>query len=185
MKTIDILILLGGVLYTPILERIGRHKSSSSRELINKNQSTDVTTSQYISWSVIFICNYLPIVVGHVHPSLDLSENIKWILFGIILLGYYVRYTAMRTLGKYFTRTLKTEQNQKVIQEGIYSYVRHPGYLGNAIVWLPYNLGYSQNIWCLSICLILITVYTSHRTFVEEDMMVQQFGDAYRKYQKS
>lgn len=41
-----------------------------------------------------------------------------------------VRYQCYRTLGKFFTYELKVHDEQKLVTEGPYRYVRHPSYTG-------------------------------------------------------
>ncbi|WP_220388646.1 methyltransferase family protein [Mycolicibacterium fluoranthenivorans] len=49
--------------------------------------------------------------------------------------GLVLRIAAMRTLGAYYTRTLKADQAQPVVDAGPYSMVRHPGYAGALLIW--------------------------------------------------
>jgi protein-S-isoprenylcysteine O-methyltransferase Ste14 len=56
------------------------------------------------------------------------------------LAGLGVRAWSMRTLGRAYTRTLRTEPEQRVVEAGPYRYVRHPGYLGSNLIWLGFAL---------------------------------------------
>ena len=53
---------------------------------------------------------------------------------GVVLMaaGFVLRVISMRTLGRFFTRTLRTREQQHVVSTGIYRVVRHPGYLGDS-----------------------------------------------------
>ena len=51
------------------------------------------------------------------------------------LTGIGIRAWSMRTLGRAYTRTLRTEGGQPVIDDGPYRLVRHPGYLGSLLIW--------------------------------------------------
>jgi protein-S-isoprenylcysteine O-methyltransferase Ste14 len=56
------------------------------------------------------------------------------------LAGLGVRAWSMRTLGRAYSRTLRAEREQRVVEAGPYRYVRHPGYLGSNLIWLGFAL---------------------------------------------
>jgi protein-S-isoprenylcysteine O-methyltransferase Ste14 len=54
--------------------------------------------------------------------------------------GLGLRAWSMQTLGRSYSRTLRTEEGQRVIDTGPYRYVRHPGYAGSLLIWLGFAL---------------------------------------------
>ena len=54
--------------------------------------------------------------------------------------GIALRTWSMRTLGASYTRTLRTEVEQQVIDTGPYRLVRHPGYAGSLLIWAGFAL---------------------------------------------
>ncbi|MDD4865617.1 MAG: isoprenylcysteine carboxylmethyltransferase family protein [Mycobacterium sp.] len=52
------------------------------------------------------------------------------------LCGFALRVWSMSTLGSFYTRTLRTAQDQIVIDTGPYRLIRHPGYAGALLVWV-------------------------------------------------
>ena len=54
----------------------------------------------------------------------------------ISLLGYVFVFFVFRE-NSYASRVVEVENNQKVISTGVYSFVRHPMYVGVIIMWLP------------------------------------------------
>ena len=50
---------------------------------------------------------------------------------GSTLLGVTIRLWARKTLGVYFSASLRTVETHELITHGIYKYVRHPAYTGN------------------------------------------------------
>jgi protein-S-isoprenylcysteine O-methyltransferase Ste14 len=74
----------------------------------------------------------------------------------------------------------KTRHHQ-IIQTGPYRIVRHPMYMG----MIPFFLGISLclgSYWGL-LPMVLLNVLIAHRTYHEEDFLVQTFGDDYKRYQ--
>lgn len=54
--------------------------------------------------------------------------------------GLGLRAWSMRTLGAAYTRTLRTNEQQRVIDDGPYRLVRHPGYSGSLLTWIGFAL---------------------------------------------
>lgn len=54
--------------------------------------------------------------------------------------GLALRAWSMETLGHSYTRTLRTEVEQPVIDTGPYRLVRHPGYLGSLLIWTGFGI---------------------------------------------
>ncbi len=61
---------------------------------------------------------------------------------GLALLasGLTLRAWSMRTLGASYTRTLRTQSEQRVVDTGPYRLVRHPGYAGSLLTWTGFAL---------------------------------------------
>lgn len=57
---------------------------------------------------------------------------------GLILqaCGLSLRVWSMRTLGRFYTRTLRTAQDQHLVEAGPYRVIRHPGYTGALLMWI-------------------------------------------------
>ncbi len=49
--------------------------------------------------------------------------------------GFALRVWSMRTLGNFYSRTLRTTEDQHVVDNGPYRMIRHPGYTGALLVW--------------------------------------------------
>ena len=70
----------------------------------------------------------------------------------------------------------------ELIISGIHRYVRHPLYLGTFLfIW---GLAVLFPYFSLVIANTIITVYTLLAIPFEEEKLVQEFGDQYRRYQK-
>lgn len=73
---------------------------------------------------------------------------------------------------------------QQVVTGGAYGFVRHPLYLQAIIVWLSVALGFSSPATLLIAVLYVIPAYIIFSRS-EEEMMLSQFGGAYRDYRES
>lgn len=101
----------------------------------------------------------------------------------LIIIGLIVRVTSILTLKKQFTYTVTKIENHELIETGIYKNLRHPGYLGQMIIFLGISTCLSN--W-ISILLMIIPVLLGylHRINIEEKFMVEQMGQTYIDYQK-
>jgi protein-S-isoprenylcysteine O-methyltransferase Ste14 len=112
-----------------------------------------------------------------------LPARFGWVGVGLMATGLALRVAAARTLGASYTRTLRTQAGQPVVQVGPYRFVRHPGYAGVLAMWLGYGVALT------SAPAILVTtgpnlVAYLRRIDAEERMLADSLGDVYRSYQR-
>jgi len=106
------------------------------------------------------------------------------LIFGIIL-----RKLAIQKLGVHFSYSLETEsleterEHQPIIADGIYKYIRHPSYLGIFLIILSFSIIYI-NLPGFLIEILFLWLYISRRISLEEKMMINTFGDIYRRYMR-
>jgi protein-S-isoprenylcysteine O-methyltransferase Ste14 len=73
-------------------------------------------------------------------PAARLPRAAAPIGVGLQALGLGLRAWSMQTLGRSYTRTLRTEEAQHVVDSGPYAVVRHPGYAGSLLIWTGFAL---------------------------------------------
>ena len=56
------------------------------------------------------------------------SELLKYLGLILVLTGIMVRIIAIYTLGKFFTVKLAINKEHKLVDKGLYKYIRHPAY---------------------------------------------------------
>lgn len=106
-------------------------------------------------------------------------------ILGIVILIFalWLLWRAHHDLGKNWSSTVQIKSEQKLVTEGIYSYIRHPIYSAH-ILWgiaqalmLPNWLaGWGGLLFIIPVFLIRIPN--------EEKTMVDQFGEMYTAYMK-
>jgi protein-S-isoprenylcysteine O-methyltransferase Ste14 len=101
----------------------------------------------------------------------------------LAVIGLIIRITSILTLKKQFTYTVTKIEDHELIAEGLYKWIRHPGYLGQLIIFLGISTCLSN--W-ISILLMIIPVLLGYlnRINVEEKFMAQQMGQKYTDYRK-
>ena len=110
-----------------------------------------------------------------------LSLHLGWIGVSIMLAGLVLRSWANQTLGRFYTRTLRTAEDQSIIRSGPYKLIRHPGYSGMLLLWMGAGLAVSNWIAPLVIAPVMLASY-SYRIQSEESMLLTAFGKDYQAY---
>jgi protein-S-isoprenylcysteine O-methyltransferase Ste14 len=112
-----------------------------------------------------------------------LPRSPAWFLFGLglTILGLGLSVYARVWLGRNWSGTVTLKEDHELIRGGPYRRVRHPIYTGILLAVLGSALAEGQ--WRGLVALALITAAFLHKIKVEERVLTEQFGDAYRQYQ--
>ena len=103
--------------------------------------------------------------------------------FILIALGLTIRILSILTLKQYFTYSVSKVDNHKLIQTGLYKVIRHPGYLGQLIIFIGLSISLSNWLSILAMTIPVVIGY-GYRIKVEERFMRDQLGTDYLDYQK-
>jgi protein-S-isoprenylcysteine O-methyltransferase Ste14 len=99
----------------------------------------------------------------------------------LMLGGLAIRWAAILTLGRYFTVNVAISQGHQIIQSGLYRLVRHPSYSGLLLTFA--GTGLSFHNWLSFLLLVTpITAAIRHRIRIEEQALLQAFGQDYADY---
>src|SRR5690606_6392107 len=112
---------------------------------------------------------------------LPLGVGVGWLGVGCMAVGLALQIWAMRTLGALFTLTLRAAEAQPLVVRGPYRAVRHPGYLGQIVVWLGLALA-SRNAAVLAVVAAALAVGYGYRIRAEERMLAATLGAAWNRY---
>jgi protein-S-isoprenylcysteine O-methyltransferase Ste14 len=104
--------------------------------------------------------------------------EILGVCIGALSLGLLV--WTHRTLGKYWTFKLEITPKHKLVTWGPYSRIRHPMY--TAFLTLMFATGMIAADWLILVASALNLLVVYKRIISEERMMIDHFGDEYRKY---
>ena len=98
-------------------------------------------------------------------------------------MGLAIRIISIKTLNKYFTYSITEVANHEIIEKGFYKIIRHPGYLGQLLIFTGISISLSN--W-ISVILMLTSILIGYvnRINVEEKFMLTQLGSSYLSYQK-
>ncbi|MDP2983653.1 MAG: isoprenylcysteine carboxylmethyltransferase family protein [Candidatus Latescibacter sp.] len=156
--------------------------------LRQRRKSTVTASSDKGSLSLLYILITLGYVLSFSIGATKIGRIYHWDTFfaiGIvlILIGLVIRIQSILILKQYFTYSVAKVENHKLIETGLYKRIRHPGYLGQLIIFIGISTSLSN--W-LSILLMIIPIIIGYiyRIKVEERFMIEQTGEIYLNYQK-
>ena len=175
--------LLMGILFLPmfcagIVMMIKNPKLLESRlnaKEKEKKQSLVVKLS-----GLMFLVGFILAGLGFRFGWFPLPKGVV-IVGTVIFLGAYLLYAEVLRENTYLSRTIEVQENQKVIDTGLYGIVRHPMYSATVLLFLsiPLVLGsvYSFLIF-LAYPLIIAKRIKHEEAFLEQEL------DGYREYKQ-
>ncbi len=101
----------------------------------------------------------------------------------LAVIGLMIRIHSLLTLKQYFTYSVAKVENHKILDAGLYQLIRHPGYLGQLIIFTGISTSIS-NWLSILVMMIPVTLGYLYRIKAEEKFMIEQFGEDYLKYQE-
>ncbi|CAB4434367.1 unnamed protein product [Rhizophagus irregularis] len=117
-------------------------------------------------------------IIGKIYPY-QFESFISWFGIFLIFLGIWLRWYAMK-INKFFTRILRIGE-EFIVTEGPYRYIRHPGYLGQLLIWIGFGLSSGNYLVALIIFIAIILTYL-YRIRKEEVVLLRTFGVDYLEY---
>ena len=114
--------------------------------------------------------------------TLNVIMSIPFLLIGVIMRSLS-RATLMKAgLGMLESTRLRIVEDQKLVTTGVYAYIRHPLYLGE----ICRNIGVPLffNSFTGLIFILFGNIFLLLRIRIEEDLLIEEFGDEYFEYRK-
>jgi protein-S-isoprenylcysteine O-methyltransferase Ste14 len=129
---------------------------------------------------VSFMLTLLSLLMGLVLPQ-SLPAVVRWSGLALMIGGLALRGWSLRTLGRFYTRTLRITEEHTLVKEEPYTHIRHPGYLGALAMWIGAALA-TGSVLILAIVLVAMGCAYAYRIRTEESMLIVELGDQYESY---
>ena len=123
------------------------------------------------------------LAMAHVIRALELPRWSLAVGAALVVAGTLFRNWAVRTLGRYFTRTVQVSDDQPVVENGPYRWLRHPSYTGGAVAAAGVGVALGSVVTVVAIVIPVAIAYAV-RIPVEEAALCETLGDRYREYMK-
>jgi protein-S-isoprenylcysteine O-methyltransferase len=99
----------------------------------------------------------------------------------LFALGVLLRFYSIIYLGRFFTPTVAISADHRLIDSGPYRFIRHPTYTGFLMILVGLGLSFA-NIGSLLIIFVPVFACILWRIRIEEQALVEAFGEQYRSY---
>lgn len=128
----------------------------------------------------------IPVAIYTPYNVLEKNELFRMVIwfisFSLVFIGHVIR---ILTVGRRHMQSSGRNRSHQVAKElnttGIYSVVRHPLYLGNALIWLGL-VCFLENGWFVFIFILIFWLYYERIMFAEERFLDREFGDKFKNW---
>jgi protein-S-isoprenylcysteine O-methyltransferase Ste14 len=136
------------------------------------------------SYWIILLIVWGSMIVSFLARVLNLGvfqNNLQYLGLALAAFGVAFRQWAVLSLGRFFTVAVTVDAGQTLVKRGPYHWLRHPAYSGSiaTLVGLPLSLG--TWVGALLVLVLSLSGYL-YRVRIEEQAMLEFFGDEYREY---
>ena len=175
--------LLMAVLFVPILI-VGVVLMAKNPQLLQKRLDAKESAGEQqmvVKLSgLLFVAAFVVAGLNHRHQWLTRPNWAVWVAAAVFV-GSYLLYAEVMRENTYLSRTIEVQQNQKVIDTGLYGIVRHPMYTATTLLFLamPLVLGSPLSLAIMLLYLPLIT----QRIHGEEALLEEKL-EGYKEYKQ-
>jgi protein-S-isoprenylcysteine O-methyltransferase Ste14 len=115
--------------------------------------------------------------------ALRYPDGVRWLGAALLAGGIALLGLAHHHLGRSFHSLVVAKENQTLVETGPYRWIRHPIYTAYLMSYL--GGGLLAGNWVLTVVPVtLYAVLVARRLVREEEVMKEQFGQAYVEYEK-
>ena len=175
--------LLMGILFVPMflagLVMMAKNPELLRKRLNAKEQEAEQKTVVKLS-GLLFAAAFVVAGLNWRFGWWVLPEWAVWVAAGLFLASYLLYAEVLRE-NTYLSRTIEVQENQKVIDTGLYSIVRHPMYMATTVLFLAMPLVLASPI---SFFIMLGYIPVIAKRIKNEEKVLEAGLDGYTDYKK-
>ena len=175
--------LLMGILFVPMfaagLVLMAKNPELLRKRLDAREEEKEQQTVVKLS-GLLFIAAF---VVAGLNWRLGwcvLPDWAVWVSAGVFLLCYLLYAEVLRE-NTYLSRTIEVQEDQKVIDTGLYGVVRHPMYMATTVLFLAMPLVLASPI---SFLILLLYIPLIAKRIKNEEMVLEEGLEGYKEYKR-
>ena len=157
-----------------------------ARQSASFNEKKKGQISNRWTYSLLSIL-YIVIILGSIIENYFLVKKLNLIISSLGLVAYLIgivgRNKAIKTLGESWSTHIEIRNGQRIVQDGPYKYIRHPGYLSLIIETL--SIAGMLNAYHILMGVILIYIPVIFGISKLEDMKMEEaVGKEFTAYKR-
>lgn len=175
--------LLMGILFIP-MTLAGIVMMVKSPELLRKRLSVKEEQNEQ---KKVILFSGLMFAAAFIAAGLSFRFNLlmlpMWVSYAaaVIFLAAYALFAEVLRENAYLSRTVEVQENQKVIDTGLYGIVRHPMYMSTLFLFLAMPLVLGS---VLSFLIMLFYIPIISRRITNEEQVLEEGLEGYTEYKK-
>lgn len=166
------MLFLGAVLLIKSPELLAKRLASKEKE---SQQKTVVALS-----ALMFLASFILAGLDFRYGWTSLPSWMVWTSTGVLLMSYLMYAEVMRE-NAYLSRTIEVQDNQKVIDTGLYGIVRHPMYSATVFLFLSMPLVLGS---MMSFVVMLVYIPIINARIKNEEKVLSEGLPGYREYKQ-
>ena len=175
--------LLIGILFVPMLMAglvmMGRNPDLLRKRLNAKEKESEQKTVVALS-GLLFLASFVVAGLNWRFRWCVLPDWAVWAAAGVFVLSYLLYAEVLRE-NTYLSRTIEVQENQKVIDTGLYGIVRHPMYMATTVLFLSMPLVLASPI---SFIIMLGYLPVIAKRIRNEEKVLEEGLEGYSEYKK-
>ena len=175
--------LLIGILFVPMLMAglvmMSRNPDLLRKRLDAREKESEQKTVVALS-GLLFIASFAVAGLNWRFQWWVLPNWTVWVAAGLFLLSYLLYAEVLRE-NTYLSRTIKVQEDQKVIDTGLYGIVRHPMYMATTVLFLTMPLVLASPI---SFFIMLGYLPVIAKRIRNEEKVLEEGLEGYSEYKK-
>ncbi|MBO6069193.1 MAG: isoprenylcysteine carboxylmethyltransferase family protein [Bacteroidales bacterium] len=175
--------LLMGILFVPMfiagLVMMARNPELLRKRLNAREQEAEQKTVVKLS-GLLFFAAFVVAGLNWRYGWCVLPDWAVWVAAGVFVVSYLLYAEVLRE-NTYLSRTIEVQENQKVIDTGLYGIVRHPMYMATTILFLAMPLVLASPI---SFIIMLGYIPVIAKRIKNEEKVLEEGLDGYAEYKK-
>ena len=175
--------LLMGILFIPMfcagLVMLAKNPELLRKRLNAKEEENEQKTVVRFS-GFLFIVAFVVAGLNWRFGWCVLPDWIVWVSAGLFLVCYLLYAEVLRE-NTYLSRTIEVQENQKVIDTGLYGIVRHPMYMSTTVLFLAMPLVLASPF---SFLIMLLYIPLIAKRIKNEEMVLEDGLAGYKEYKQ-
>ncbi len=171
--------ILFGPMFVAGLVMMAKNVELLKKRLNAKEEQSEQKTVIALS-GIMFLAAFIVAGLNFRYRWIVMPSWLVWLGVAVFLLSYLMYAEVLRE-NTYLSRTIEVQENQKVIDTGLYGLVRHPMYCATLFLFLSMGLVLGSPI---SFAILLLYIPIIAKRIRNEEEVLEKGLDGYAEYKK-